>query len=65
MTNAIAGTRRTTRELKDGTLVVVIEIEPNDKAAFLKLFPEVDMPVALAPLKADFEYNDDTKGPDK
>ena len=65
MTNVISGTRRTIRERVDGTLVVLIEIEPPNKAAFLKLFPETDMPIAMVPLKADFEYNDDTKGPDK
>ncbi len=67
MTSAISGTRRTVRELVDGTLRVVIDVEPMHKAQFLKLFPEVDMPVAMVALKADFEYDFDseTKGPDK
>ena len=51
--NAISGTRRQTRELVDGTLEVKIQIEPNQKAAFHQLFPEIDMPVALAPLVLD------------
>lgn len=53
--NAISGTRRQYKEMADGTLSVVIHIEPNLKAEFHRLFPDVDMPVALAPLVPEFE----------
>lgn len=52
---AIPATRRQYRELVDGTLEVRIQIDPPYKQAFLKMFPELDMPVAIAPLVADFE----------
>ena len=48
---AIQGVRKALKELVDGTLRVQIDIEPRDKAAFHKLFPEIDVPVALAPLR--------------
>ena len=48
---AIQGTRRTAKEMADGTLRVQIDVEPRDKKAFHALFPEIDMPVAIAPLK--------------
>lgn len=47
---AIPAVRRTVRELVDGTLRVQIDIEPMHRADFWKLFPEIDAPVALAPL---------------
>jgi hypothetical protein len=47
---AISGTRRQVRELVDGTLEVKIHVEPRHKADFHALFPEIDSPVALAPL---------------
>lgn len=47
---AVRGTRRTIRELVDGTIRVVVDVEPSDAKAFLALFPQVDMPVAMAPL---------------
>ncbi|HFD86880.1 MAG TPA: hypothetical protein ENJ35_04295 [Gammaproteobacteria bacterium] len=49
--DAIAGTRKAFKELVDGTLRVQIDIEPRNKAQFHKLFPEIDMPIAIAPLK--------------
>ena len=52
---AISGTRRQARELVDGTIEVKIHIDPRFKAQFHALFPEIDMPVALAPLQPDFE----------
>lgn len=52
---AISGTRRQVRELVDGTLEVKIHVDPRFKADFHKLFPEIDVPVALAPLKNNFE----------
>jgi len=48
---AIAGTRKALKEMADGTLRVQIDIEPRDKAAFHRMFPEIDMPVAVAPLQ--------------
>lgn len=48
----LAGTRRAYKELVDGTLRVQIDIEPKDKEDFHRLFPGIDMPVALAPLAA-------------
>lgn len=47
---AVRGTRRAMKELVDGTIRVQIDIDPPERAAFLKLFPEIDMAVALAPL---------------
>lgn len=54
-TTAISGTRRQYKEMADGTLRVQIDIDPQFKQQFLELFGQIDMPVALAPLKADFE----------
>lgn len=48
---AIAGTRRSFKELVDGTLRVQIDIEPASKAQFLRMFGSIDMPVALAPMR--------------
>jgi len=52
---AISGTRRQYKEMADGTLRVQIDIDPAFKKIFLELFPTIDMPVAIAPLRADFE----------
>jgi hypothetical protein len=38
------------KELVDGTIRVQIDIDPPQRADFLRLFPSIDMPVALAPL---------------
>lgn len=51
----IAGTRRGYKELVDGTLRVQVDIAPQDKPKFLALFPEIDTPIAMAPLVLDFE----------
>ena len=48
--SAIQGTRKAIKEMADGTLRIQIDIEPRDKKLFHKLFPEIDMPVAIAPL---------------
>jgi len=48
---AIAGTRRSAKEMADGTLRVAVDIEPRDKARFHALFPEIDMPIAIAPMQ--------------
>lgn len=53
--SAISGTRRTMREMADGTIRVQIDIDPSCRGQFLSMFPDIDMPVALAPLRADFE----------
>ncbi len=52
---AISGTRRSMKELVDGTIRVQIDIDPKYRAEFFEMFPEIDMPVALAPLVGDFE----------
>lgn len=43
------------KELVDGTLRVSIDIDPIHRADFFALFSRIDMPVALAPLVANFE----------
>ena len=48
--DAIPVIRRTASERVDGTLVVKIEVEPMYRAEFNRLFPEVGMAAALAPL---------------
>jgi len=53
--SAISGTRRKAQELADGTLRVQIDIDPRFKAEFHRLFPDIDTPIALAPLPLDFE----------
>ena len=53
--SAISGTRRAMKEMADGTIRVQVDIDPGCRGAFLSLFPNIDMPVALAPLVADFE----------
>jgi hypothetical protein len=47
---AIEGVRRQFKQLADGTLAVTIHIEPRHIEHFMRLFSEIDMPVALAPL---------------
>lgn len=41
--------------MRDGTLRVVADVDPRFKANFHKLFPDIDTPIALAPLRLDFE----------
>ena len=53
--SAISGTRRSYKELADGTIRVQIDIDPACKNEFLDSFRQIDMPIALAPLVADFE----------
>ena len=55
MTTAISGTRRQLKEMADGTLRVQIDIDPAYRKAFHELFPDIDTPVAIAPLKTDFD----------
>jgi hypothetical protein len=56
--SAISGTRRAMKEMADGTIRVQIDIDPACRAQFLALFPNIDVPVALAPLVADFEQRE-------
>ena len=48
---AITGTRRGFKELVDGTIRVTVDIDPECRRTFLTSFSEIDMPIALAPLK--------------
>lgn len=50
---AISGTRRAMKELVDGTIRVQVDIDPECRAAFLTLFPEIDTRVAIAPLRSE------------
>jgi len=43
------------REMADGTIEVKIHIDPAHRKAFMENFGQIDMPVAIAPLVADFE----------
>ena len=52
---AISATRRQMKEMADGTIRVQVDIDPAFRAAFLQAFPSIDMPIALAPLVANFE----------
>jgi hypothetical protein len=61
--DAISGTRRTAKQLVDGTWAVTVHIDPSCSSDFLRLFPNVDMPVALAPLTLDFEQKQEKGGP--
>lgn len=53
--NAVSGTRRAIKELADGTVRVQVDIDPRFRKAFFELFPDIDSPVALAPLVESFE----------
>lgn len=65
MTTAISATRRQYKEMADGTLRVQIDVDPMFKRAFLELFPQIDMPVALAPLEPTFEQKEPDPEPEK
>lgn len=60
--SVISGTRRAMKELADGTIRVQIDIDPIYKDQFLAAFRSIDMPVAIAPLVADFEKPKAPKG---
>lgn len=53
--NAVSGTRRAIKELADGTIRVQVDIDPQYRADFFRMFPEIDSAVALAPLVDDFD----------
>ena len=55
---AISGTRRAMKEMSDGTLRVQIDIDPRFRAQFFEMFGQIDMPVAIAPLVANFEQRE-------
>lgn len=59
---AIAATRRASRELADGTLRVQIDIEPNDKLAFLNLFPHQGDSMAVARLEDEVAQRASQRG---
>ncbi|MHB8915372.1 MAG: hypothetical protein ACYC4K_06120 [Thiobacillus sp.] len=61
--SAISATRRQAKEMADGTIRVSIDIDPQFKAQFHALFPDIDMPVAIAPLVADFERKQEEQNP--
>ncbi len=61
MADVIAGTRRSMKELVDGTIRVQIDIDPSFRQQFFEIFGQIDMPVALAPLKPDFEQQPEEK----
>ena len=61
---AISGTRRAMKEMADGTLRVQIDIDPRFRASFFEMFGQIDMPVAIAPLVADFERNEPEPKPE-
>jgi hypothetical protein len=48
---AISGTRRAFKELVDGTIRVQIDVDPDCRRDFLRIFPDIDTRVALAPIK--------------
>lgn len=61
----ISGTRRAMKEMADGTVRVQIDIDPRFRSLFFELFGKIDMPVALAPLVADFEQREPEPGKTK
>lgn len=56
---AISGTRRAIKELVDGTVRVQIDIDPQFRKRFFEMFPDIDMPVALAPLRPEPSFETD------
>lgn len=60
-TIVISGTRRAMREMADGTIEVKIHIDPAHRKSFMENFGQIDMPIALAPLVADFEQREPEK----
>lgn len=58
---AVTGVRRAFKEMADGTIRVAIDIDDGCKADFMRLFGEVDVPVAIARLAVE----KDPAGPNK
>lgn len=59
---AISGTRRAIRELADGTVRVQIDIDPQHRSDFFRMFPEIDSRVAIAPLIGEGALAAEAKG---
>ena len=57
---AVSGTRRAIKELVDGTIRVMVDIDPRFRKQFFELFPEIDAAVALAPLSPKAAIPHDT-----
>lgn len=53
--SAVSGTRRSIKELVDGTIRVQVDIDPQYRKTFFEMFSEIDMKVALAPLRSEAE----------
>ncbi|MBY0475435.1 MAG: hypothetical protein K2Q13_10315 [Nitrosomonas sp.] len=51
--SAVSGTRRSMKELVDGTIRVQIDIDPMYREEFFRLFGQIDMPVAIAPIRVN------------
>lgn len=51
--SALIVTRRPAKEMADGTLRVQIDVEPNDRRAFLDMFPDNGDPIAVAALSRE------------
>lgn len=51
--SALIVTRRPAKEMADGTLRVQIDVEPNDRRAFLDMFPDNGDPIAVAALSKE------------
>ena len=47
---AVSATRKSMKELADGSIRVSLDIDPRFRTDFFRLFPEIDAPVVLAPL---------------
>ena len=59
--SAISATLRTYSVLRDGTLRVVVDVDPRFKAEFHQLFVDIDLPVAIAPLVPKLEQVEQTE----
>lgn len=63
MSQAISGTRRAIKELVDGTVRVQIDIDPEYRREFFRLFPDIDTRVAIAPLLGSAQAQQTTGSP--
>ncbi len=60
--SAVSGTRRAMKELVDGTIRVQVDIDPQCREDFLRLFPHIDTRIALAPLRSEHEQQQQEVG---
>jgi len=51
------------KELVDGTVRVQIDIDPECRKDFFRIFPEIDARVAIAPLKGDAKAAPSSEAP--